>query len=202
MPLLFSPVCRPTHLLQFFYLQFAWGDPTFLWSVPHFSHFYKPSPLQAHWGRWCHTHLLQLFIYSSHGECPSPSLRWSMPHFSRCYKLSPLQAHWGRWCHTHLLWSACLFTLPWGTAPPPLSGAEGTPPSFLHVFFYSAACLLFRFFLFFPGWGSVCPEGYSDLAQGCLWEYHVLLSSHGGLLLPSRLGAHIWWRGSPPGFSI
>jgi hypothetical protein len=31
--------------------------------------------------------------------------------------------------------------------------------------------LLIAQFLFFPGWRSVCPGGYADLAQGCLWEY-------------------------------
>jgi hypothetical protein len=36
------------------------------WSVPHFSHCWMPSPLQAHRGRCCHTHLLLLAIYSSH----------------------------------------------------------------------------------------------------------------------------------------
>jgi hypothetical protein len=30
--------------------------------------------------------------------------------------------------------------------------------------------LLITQFLFFPWWGSVCPGGYADLAQGCLWE--------------------------------
>jgi hypothetical protein len=39
--------------------------------------------------------------------------------------------------------------------------------------------------LFFPGWGSVCLGGYADLAQGCLWEYRVPLSSPGGLRLSS-----------------
>jgi hypothetical protein len=56
----------------------------------------------------------------------------------------------------------------WGIAPYPLSGAWGAQPSLLHVFFFSAACLLFSlvFFLFFPGRGSVCPGGYADLSQG------------------------------------
>jgi hypothetical protein len=55
-----------------------------------------------------------------------------------------------------------------------------------------ATCLLLLlfiqfgfFFSFFPGWGSVCPGGYADLAQHCLWGYHVPLSSPGGLLLSS-----------------
>jgi hypothetical protein len=90
----------------------------------------------------------------------------------------------------------------WGSAPPPLSGAQGTLPSLLLVFvFFSAACLLFSFFS--PGWGSVCPGDYAGLSQGFLWKYHVpLICSPGGLCLPSRLGAGVWWHGSPPGFSV
>jgi hypothetical protein len=87
--------------------------------------------------------------------------------------------------------------------PSPLFGDRDTPPSLLHVFFFFlAACLLFSLFFFPPGWELVCPWGYADLAQGCLWEYCVPLSSPGGLLLPSRLGAGIWWHKNPPGFSI
>jgi hypothetical protein len=56
-----------------------------------------------------------------------------------------------------------------GDCPSPLFGAQA---------YYSV------FFSFFPGWGSVCPGGYADLAQGCLWEYHVLLSSPCGLRPP------------------
>jgi hypothetical protein len=48
-------------------------------------------------------------------------------------------------------------------------------------------CLLFSF-SFFPGWGSVCPGGYADLAQCCLWEFCMPLSSPCGLLLPKRPG--------------
>jgi hypothetical protein len=69
-------------------------------------------------------------------------------------------------------------------------------------FFYSAACLLFSFFfLCFPGQGSVSPGGYADFSQGSLWEYSMLLicSPEG---LSRRLGAGVWWCGSPPGFSV
>jgi hypothetical protein len=41
---------------------------------------------------------------------------------------------------------------------------------------YCSYCLLLSF-SFFPGWGLVCPQGYADLAQACLWKYHVPLSS-------------------------
>jgi hypothetical protein len=81
---------------------------------------------------------------------------------------------------------ACLFTVPWGISPSPLFGAQDAPPSLLHVFFF-CYCLLFSF-SFFPGWGSVCPGGYADLAQGCLWEYRVPL----GLTLWSASSQAVW----------
>jgi hypothetical protein len=53
---------------------------------------------------------------------------------------------------------------------------------FLLLFFI----IQFVFSLFFPWLGAVCPGGYADLAQGCLWEYRMLLSSSGGLHLSSQ----------------
>jgi hypothetical protein len=82
--------------------------------------------------------------------------------------------------------------------PPSLAGVylqfcEGLPlpPSVLRVpsplccmsFFWLLFITQFVFFLFFPGWRSVCPGGYADLAQGCLWEYCMPLTSPGGLCL-------------------
>jgi hypothetical protein len=70
--------------------------------------------------------------------------------------------------------------------PLPHSPGLRAPCPLCYVSFFSAACLLlFVFFsLFFPPeWGSVCPGGYADLAQCCLWEYHMPLSSSGGLHL-------------------
>jgi hypothetical protein len=49
-------------------------------------------------------------------------------------------------------------------------------------------CLLFSFFFFFPGWRSVCPGAYADLAQVCLWEYCGPLCSPCGLSLPKTFG--------------
>jgi hypothetical protein len=48
--------------------------------------------------------------------------------------------------------------------------------------------LLITQFLFFPWLGVVCPGGYADLAQGCLWEYRVGLSSPCGPCLPKLSG--------------
>jgi hypothetical protein len=49
-------------------------------------------------------------------------------------------------------------------------------PTLFAMCLYCSYCLLLSF-SFFPGWGSVCPGAYAVLAQGCLWEYHVPLSS-------------------------
>jgi hypothetical protein len=94
------------------------------------------------------------------------------------YKLS---CSWllGVCCCSSLLQPACCEGFPL-----PRLWCSGHPALFVTCLF--CYCLLFSyFFSFFPGWGSVCPGGYADLAQGCLWEYRVLLSSPGGLWLPN-----------------
>jgi hypothetical protein len=49
-----------------------WSSPTLWWSVPHFSRCYKPSPLQAHWGRWRHSCLLQSAYLQFYEGVPLP----------------------------------------------------------------------------------------------------------------------------------
>jgi hypothetical protein len=62
-------------------------------------------------------------------------------------------------------------------------------PALFATCLFCCYCLLFRFFFsFFPGWVSICTGGYADLAQVCLWEYHVPLSSPCGLHLPKPSG--------------
>jgi hypothetical protein len=79
--------------------------------------------------------------------------------------------------------------------PSPLFSAQDALPSLLCVFFVVIAYYSV-FFPFFPGWGSVCPGDSADLAQGCLWEYHVPLSSPCGPCLPKPSGrwclAAVW----------
>jgi hypothetical protein len=71
----------------------------------------------------------------------------------------------GRCCHSCLLWPVCLFRFTWRIAPPPLSRAQGAPPSLLHVLFFSAACLLFSlFFSLFFSWVVV------SLSRGLCWS--------------------------------
>jgi hypothetical protein len=84
----------------------------------------------------------------------------------------------GRCRHSCLLQPSCSM----GDCPsPPL--ALRVP----HPLCYMSFLLLFSF-SFFPGWVSVCPGGYADLGQGCLWEYHMPLSSPCGLHLPKWSG--------------
>jgi hypothetical protein len=71
--------------------------------------------------------------------------------------------------------------------PFPTSLALGHPTLFAMCLF-CCHCLLFSFFSFFPGWGLACPGGYFDLAQDCVWVYHMLLSSPCGLHLPKQSG--------------
>jgi hypothetical protein len=49
-------------------------------------------------------------------------------------------------------------------------------PTLFPVCLYCSYCLLLSF-SFFPEWRLVCPGGYAPLAQGCLWEYCIPLSS-------------------------
>jgi hypothetical protein len=113
-----------------------------------------------------------LFIYSSRGKWAFPSLLWSF-HPTTTFSSFPAPGCWV------------------GAAAPAFSSwlvvstlqCSGRPTLFATCLF-CYYCLLFSFFSFFPGWGLVCPGGYADLAQGCLWKYHVPLSSPYGLCLP------------------
>jgi hypothetical protein len=69
---------------------------------------------------------------------------------------------------------ACLFAVLGGIPLPPL-WCSGCPTLFA-MCLYCCYYLLFSF-SFFPRWRSVCSGSYADLAQGCLWEYLILLSS-------------------------
>jgi hypothetical protein len=150
-------------------------------------HCYKLSPFQAHWGRWHYTSFLRpacLFTVQV-GSGPSPlSCGVFLP--PPLLQAFPLLVA-GQCCCSCLLCPACLFTVLWGIAPLLLFGTQETLPPFATCLF-CCYCLLFSFFSFFPGWGLVCPVGYADLAQDCLWEYHILLISPCGLRLPKQSG--------------
>jgi hypothetical protein len=89
-------------------------------------------------------------------------------------------------CCSCLLWPGFfIYSSVRDSLPPPL-WHSGHPALFAMCLF-CCYYLLFSF-SFFPEWGSVCPGGYADLAQGCLWEYHIPLSSPCGLHLPKPSG--------------
>jgi hypothetical protein len=67
--------------------------------------------------------------------------------------------------HSCLLQPACCEGFP---LPPSL--VLRAPHPLFYVSFLLLLLLIQVFFLFFPGWGSICPGGYADLAQGCLWD--------------------------------
>jgi hypothetical protein len=76
----------------------------------------------------------------------------------------------------------------WGCGSPAHCCQLAVAGGFIYADLRSELLLIFQFFSFFPGWGSVCPGGYADLAQGCLWEYRMPLSSHCGPRLPKPSG--------------
>jgi hypothetical protein len=121
-----------------------------------------------------------MFIYSSHGKWFFPPLLWSFPPTTtfRSFRAPDCLA-----CAAAPAFSNRLVVRDF---PFPTFGTQGTPPSLLHVFFVVIA--YYSVFSFFPGWGSVSLGGYADLAQGCLWEFCILLSSPCGLCLPKPSG--------------
>jgi hypothetical protein len=126
-----------------------------------------------------------LFIYSSCGKWVFPPLLWSFPP-TATFTSFPTPGCWA--CAPAPVLSSWLVYLQFreGLTLPPF-GSQGTPPSLICVFFvfityYSV------FFSFFPQWGLFCLGGYADLAQGCLCEYHMPLSSPCGLCLPKQSG--------------
>jgi hypothetical protein len=79
----------------------------------------------------------------------------------------------------------------WEGFPSPTFHNQGAPPSLVCVFLVLIAITQF---LFFPLMGSVRPGGYADLAQGCLWKYHVPLNSpFPHLPMPSGSGRLAAW---------
>jgi hypothetical protein len=165
MPLLFFPVYSPTSCCNcsLFLFRVHMGmcpSPTFLWSMPHFSCHWKPSPLQAHWGRWCHSCLLcQACLFTIHvRECSSPPLWWSFPHDSCCYKLSPLQGCWVGAAPAFLA-SLCIYSSMRDFPSLPL-WHSGCPALFATCLF-CCYCLLFSFF-------SLFSLGEGQFVQGAM----------------------------------
>jgi hypothetical protein len=125
-----------------------------------------------------------MFIYSSRGKWVFPPLLWSLLPTATltsfpapgCWLLPPEPLPPG---------PASLFPV-LGRIPLPRSLALRAPHP-LCYYLYCSYCLLLSF-SFFPGWGSVCPGGYANLTQGCLWKYRVPFSSPCGPRLPKPSG--------------
>jgi hypothetical protein len=124
-------------------------------------------------------HLLSqacLFIYSSHEKWVFPPLLCFPPTAAFTSFLTPD-------CWACAAASALSSRLVVREFPSPLFSAQGSLPSLLRVFFVVIA--YYSVFFFFP-WVGI--RSYADLAQCCLWEYHVPLISPCGLHLPKQSG--------------
>jgi hypothetical protein len=120
-------------------------------------------------------------LFTAHmGSGPSPLL-WSFPP-TTTFTSFPTPGCLGM-CHCScLLQLACCEGFPL-----PLSFVLGVPHPLCYISF-CCYCLLLSFFFFFPWVGVGLSRGLADLAQGCLWESHVQLSSPCGLHLPKPFG--------------
>jgi hypothetical protein len=116
-----------------------------------------------------------MFVYSSHGRWVYPALLWSFPP-SATLTSFPAPGCWVRTPRSH--WSlsgqAGLVYLQFREGFPSSTLRHSVHPTLFATCLHCSYCLLPSFF-FFPGWRLVCPGGYAG--QGCLWEYHVPLSS-------------------------
>jgi hypothetical protein len=120
-----------------------------------------------------------VFVYSSRGKWVFPHLLWSFPSTS-AFTSFPTPGCWV--CAAAPAFSSQLVVRDFPSSP---FVAQCAPPSLLCVFFVVIA--YYSVFFFFPCWGLVFPGGYADLAQGCLWEYCVPLSSPCVCVFPSHL---------------
>jgi hypothetical protein len=112
-------------------------------------------------------------LFTAHVGSGSPASPVEFSSLCHSHKLSRLwllgPCHCSRPLRPGL---ACLFTVLQGIPLPPSSELRGPHLFAMCLYCY---CLLLSF-SFLPGWGPVCPGGYADLAQGCLWEYCIPLS--------------------------
>jgi hypothetical protein len=175
------------------------GLPPFLWSFPPTAAF-KSFPAPDCWAcaaapaGW---HVCLQFTWEV--GLPHSPVEFSSFHYS--HKLSHSWLLGTHHCSHPLFYGLAqlAYLQFWDGFPSPPLWHSGHPTLFA-MCLYCSYCLLVSF-SFFPGWGLVCPVGYADLAQGCLWKYCVLLSSPCPCL-PKPSGTGIWHPGGPPGFSI
>jgi hypothetical protein len=125
-----------------------------------------------------------VFIYSSRGKWVLTPLLWSFPP-TATFTSFPAPDCWA--CTAAPTFLPGLFTVPWGISSPPFFSAQGAPP-LCYMSLLLLLLIIQVFFSFFPGWGSVCPGSYADLAQGFLWKYRIQLSSLCGPHFPKSSG--------------
>jgi hypothetical protein len=172
----------PVAIAVLFYLQFTWGSAPFPLSdgACHSSAAVgRLTPLQAHWGMWCHTCLLwPACLFTVHvGGCPSP-LRWSFLT-TAAVTSSPHSKVSGRG-PPFLPSLACLFTVCLREYPSPPLWSSGHPALFAMCLFCFFQLLIYYsvFFLFSLGKG----QSVQGAMLICPRKYHVLLiCSPGGL---------------------
>jgi hypothetical protein len=88
-----------------------------------------------------------------------------------------------------------------GVPPTPALRSSGCPALFAVCLFFFQLLAYYSVFFFISSLGG--GQSVQAAMLICPREYHMLLiCSPGGLLLPSRLGAGVWWHRSPPGFSV
>jgi hypothetical protein len=147
------------------------------------SHCYKLSPFQAHWGRWHCTRLLRpACLFTAHVRSGSSPLSCGVflpPLLLQAFLLLVT-------LRVPLLLPSPAALL-WGISTPHSSALRAPRPLCCMSFLLLLLVIQF-FFLFSLGGGSVCLGGYADLAQGCLWEYRMPLSSPCGRRLPNLSG--------------
>jgi hypothetical protein len=134
-------------------------------------------------GKWRHSCLLwPTCLFTIHmRDCPSPPLHWSF-HITAAVTSFQLHKVAGRVLPLlPSLATLFIYSSPEGLLiPHSLELGVPSPPCYVFFIFfqllvYYSVC--FILFVFSPlKWGSVCPGGYAYLAQGCLWEYRMLLS--------------------------
>jgi hypothetical protein len=163
--------------------------------MPHFSRHWKPSLLQAHWGRWLHTLLLWLdcLFTVQVRECSSPpspvELSTWQPLLQGCWEGASTPAFSSRLVYLQFKWAM----------PLPHSPELRVPRSLWYVSF------LLLLLVYYSGFFFILPQVGASLSRGLCWFVPgstdlPLICSPGDL--PSKIGAGIWRHGSPPGFSI
>jgi hypothetical protein len=170
----FLPAAVSLLLLEALFMQISGVSLTLTWSrrlcllrvLLCVSLCYKLSPFQAHWGRWHCTHFLRAAcLFTAHVGSGSSLLSCGvflpLP-LSQAFLL--LVAGRGLFIYSSVR-----------DSPPPLFGAQGAPPSLLHVFIVHIA--YYSVSLFLSGWGSVCPGGYAEWPRVVCGSTAVPISS-------------------------